>query len=211
MTYYIGSMPFGGDDIQHHGIKGMKWGIRRYRNEDGTLTDAGKKRYSQNDRLLYKSYVRDAKKLNKLKKDADNTYQSKRAAEKREKAKQNLKRSAVDAVAAATARMVANAAHNRGGGLVVRSRDWGTKKTLSSLANPMAHYTLQASNAALAISAASAAIRLGTAAVQGVQAANAYRKSTDAGHARATIKYQRHVERMIRTYGDTEYGKLIEH
>ena len=30
--------------IQHHGIKGMKWGIRRYQNKDGSLTTAGKKR-----------------------------------------------------------------------------------------------------------------------------------------------------------------------
>lgn len=33
--------------LAHHGIKGMKWGIRRFHNEDGTLTDAGKKRYSK--------------------------------------------------------------------------------------------------------------------------------------------------------------------
>lgn len=31
--------------IAHHGILGQKWGIRRYQNPDGTLTDAGKKRY----------------------------------------------------------------------------------------------------------------------------------------------------------------------
>lgn len=31
--------------IAHHGIKGQKWGIRRYQNEDGSLTEAGKKRY----------------------------------------------------------------------------------------------------------------------------------------------------------------------
>lgn len=30
--------------IQHHGIKGQKWGVRRYQNADGTLTAAGKKR-----------------------------------------------------------------------------------------------------------------------------------------------------------------------
>ena len=28
----------------HHGVKGMRWGVRRYQNEDGTLTAAGKKR-----------------------------------------------------------------------------------------------------------------------------------------------------------------------
>lgn len=32
-------------ELYHHGILGQKWGIRRYQNSDGTLTEAGKKRY----------------------------------------------------------------------------------------------------------------------------------------------------------------------
>ena len=33
------------DFLEHHGIRGMKWGVRRYQNEDGSLTQAGKSRY----------------------------------------------------------------------------------------------------------------------------------------------------------------------
>lgn len=44
------------DYIAHHGVKGQKWGVRKYQYADGTLTPSGKKRYSANpngfDRLM---------------------------------------------------------------------------------------------------------------------------------------------------------------
>lgn len=34
------------DELKHYGIKGMKWGVRRFQNKDGSLTADGRKRYS---------------------------------------------------------------------------------------------------------------------------------------------------------------------
>ena len=39
-------------ELYHSGIKGQKWGVRRYQNEDGTLTDAGKARYSKEGKKI---------------------------------------------------------------------------------------------------------------------------------------------------------------
>lgn len=38
------------NELYHVGVKGMKWGVRRYQNKDGSLTDAGKKRYARDAR-----------------------------------------------------------------------------------------------------------------------------------------------------------------
>lgn len=39
-------------ELYHHGIKGQKWGVRRFQNEDGSLTEAGKKKvYKNNDKI----------------------------------------------------------------------------------------------------------------------------------------------------------------
>ena len=35
-------------ELYHHGIKGQKWGVRRYQYADGTYTPAGRKRYGAN-------------------------------------------------------------------------------------------------------------------------------------------------------------------
>lgn len=55
-------------ELYHYGVKGMKWGVRRYQNKDGSLTPSGKKRYDdapQNDTSVL------VKKLANRKFDAD--------------------------------------------------------------------------------------------------------------------------------------------
>lgn len=52
-------------ELYHWGIKGMKWGVRRYQNADGSLTEKGKKRYE-----------RDAREKGYDKKDGDTYYKN---------------------------------------------------------------------------------------------------------------------------------------
>ena len=52
------------DYIKHHGIKGQKWGVRRFQNKDGSLTAKGKKRYNDDDDEVVKvkkNVIADAK------------------------------------------------------------------------------------------------------------------------------------------------------
>lgn len=80
------------DYLQHFGIKGQKWGIRRFENPDGTLTAEGKKRYGVSDggsgnSRFAKKYEKSVKKLQKLREQTDQLGQAKKALEYDKKAK----------------------------------------------------------------------------------------------------------------------------
>lgn len=50
------------NELYHHGVKGQKWGIRRYQNSDGSLTPEGIKRYGTVEKLRKTKEYREAKK-----------------------------------------------------------------------------------------------------------------------------------------------------
>lgn len=67
--YYVNGQLF------HHGVKGQKWGVRRYRNSDGTLTPAGKKHYDKmTDDKLQKTLYKQVKKARSEQTDPSNQW-----------------------------------------------------------------------------------------------------------------------------------------
>lgn len=59
------------NELMHHGVKGQRWGVRRYQNKDGSLTAAGRKRYDgELDRLGNKEEKLKAKQQIQSKKQA---------------------------------------------------------------------------------------------------------------------------------------------
>lgn len=74
------SNTYSDEHLMHHGVKGQRWGIRRYQNADGSLTEKGYKHYKVNLDGSFKSernqrkYIRDSEKIAKREKTKNRRY-----------------------------------------------------------------------------------------------------------------------------------------
>lgn len=71
------------NELKHYGILGMHWGIRRYQNEDGTLTEAGKRHYAKLDdrwadrhatKIQNKAYKKSQREMKKVERQLRREY-----------------------------------------------------------------------------------------------------------------------------------------
>lgn len=88
------------DYFEHHGILGMKWGVRRYQNKDGSLTDEGRKRYNVKSVTSIQNELGTAKDINEKREILTKADES---AEK-----QRRRSTAVGAAAASTLGLIGN-------------------------------------------------------------------------------------------------------
>ena len=72
-------------ELYHWGVQGMKWGVRRYQNKDGSLTKAGKKRYDK-ELAKTKAELKSVKEREKTKAKIDKLNAMKADVENRKKA-----------------------------------------------------------------------------------------------------------------------------
>lgn len=104
--YALGGDEMNADELKHYGIKGQKWGRRRYQNKDGSLTPEGKKRYGDisEDEFNAKYKAENLADMKNTKKSLDAGQKDADAMGKLSEKKRNKRQAEVDAATEAAIR-----------------------------------------------------------------------------------------------------------
>ena len=149
------------EELYHHGIKGMKWGVRRFRNRNGSLTPAGRKRYADDSYTVAKKAAKAERKQAKsdYKQSKKDYKQAKKTAKENmtpeEKAARRKKAIKIGAAAAGTALAVYgayklnkyvktsnyNIAAERGREYAAKQYERASKEAWDALENPLKYET----------------------------------------------------------------------
>lgn len=189
--YYIGNIMCDPDYLEHHGILGMKWGVRRYQNEDGSLTAAGKARYATQNNSTDQKVASFGKKA--------------------------VRTSAVTAIGAQAAVGAAQGYLNEAKRLFStgrRLRDWKQARKYVETANKVVDVATvldKVSKVSLGIALGSAAFVTGRNLARTIVAKNAERTAKKADSFEKNRFIYTEDSNVQGTYGDfKKYGKLVD-
>lgn len=204
-----------GQYLEHHGVMGQKWGVRRYQNKDGTLTLAGRKHRGMTDsgtggnKKLSRQFNRAVKKLNRLEKNAD--VETQQAIANKYKKRAIAGASATAALASATiGSRFKTVSSVRDAMDTYRSQYKPMHRSqFDRLEKESSFFTTEGLKTTTKILGAMTLASGGYTAYAAARSKIAKNRTTAKGHAKAVAKYRTQYSKVVDRFKDTPYSAII--
>lgn len=208
------------NELYHFGVKGMKWGVRRYQNADGTLTKVGRKRYGEDLDINDKSRVNIARirkgearrRLDVAK--ANNSTNTTRIAELQGRVR-GAKRAVKDAKKVDKGANLAAKGQTITGNQVKAYMAIGASNVASRAFTAFLNYRLSDLSAQGRLTPAHQSVaqslnKIGGYGIQGLGLAYAAKKTVDNSNIRAYNNAKLYGKTSIKSVGSTEYADVVK-
>ena len=186
------------DSLAHYGIKGQKWGLRRYQYENGSYTPEGIERYrpsKQMDRM----WKVQSKKLDKYNRNANLGFQKGVVETEKYFALDNMYKGIRDIGLAVGSKAVQN---------VIMPKH---ERVMLPITNPQVYKTNKIADKVTTYGLGGIGVaRLISATTHGLKALNAQRKVSAIGHKKAVAKRDEQYQKMLDIFSNTPYADLLE-